>query len=138
MEASSLFISSSTWAHVISIYGMITIICFNFYTVHTQENFFNLATRLKKMTPVFHSVNFAVFYTGVTLSAFTWDLSPTVILMIPTTLFIMISEIKRYKKMRVIKLAQTELQEEFKEFAKKIYTLQILAIALMYVIAVIF
>jgi hypothetical protein len=138
LEAGSLFISSSTWAHVISIYAMIAVICYNFYVVQTQKEFFHLAMKLKKMTPVFHSINFAVFYTGVSLSAFTWDLSPTVILMIPTTLFLMISEIKRYKKMRVIKLAEHELQEEFKEFAKKIYIMQIMAIAIVYTIAVLF
>lgn len=138
MDASTQFISYSTWTHVYAIYALIIVICINFYTVHKEDNFFVMASRLKKITPIYHSINFIVFYTGATLAAFTWDLSPTVILMIPTTLFLMITEIKRYKKMRVIKLAQTDLQEEFKEFAKKIYTMQVIAIALMYVVAVIF
>ena len=138
MDASTQFISSSTWVHVYAIYALIAVIAINFYTVYKEDNFFVLASRLKKLTPYFHSINFAVAYTGASLAAFTWDLSPTVILMIPVSLFLMITEIKRYKKMRVIKLAQTELQEEFKVFAKKIYTMQVIAIVAMYIIAVVF
>jgi len=97
-----------------------------------------MAKRLRKLTPYFHSINFALAYTGAVLSSFTQDLSPTVILMIPTTLFIMITEIKRYKKMRVIKHDAIELQIEFRKFAKKIYIMQIIVIVNMYVIANIF
>jgi hypothetical protein len=50
----------------------------------------------------------------------------------------MVLEIKRYKKMRVIKLAETKKQEEFKIFAKKVYTTQVIAIVSMYIIAVIY
>ncbi|MFZ9659466.1 MAG: hypothetical protein ACO29X_02835 [Arcobacteraceae bacterium] len=97
-----------------------------------------MASRLKKLTPYFHAINFIIAYTGAVLSGFTHDLNPTVVLMVPTTLFLMISEIKRYKKMRVIQLAEVELQAEFRVFAKKIYTMQILAIVAMYIIANIF
>jgi hypothetical protein len=135
LEAGFQLISSSTWVHVYAVYGLIAIILINYYSVNSIDNFFVLATRLKKLTPYFHSINFIVAYTGAVLAGFTHDLNPTVILMIPTSLFLMISEIKRYKKMRVIKLADVELQEDFKLFAKKIYTMQIIAIVLMYVIA---
>lgn len=138
MEAGFQLISSSTWVHVFGIYLLIAIILINYYSVSTIENFFVLATRLKKITPYFHSINFIIAYTGAVLSGFTHDLNPTVVFMIPISLFLMISEIKRYKKMRIIRLADTELQEEFRVFAKKIYLLQILAIVLMYVIAKIF
>lgn len=97
-----------------------------------------MASRLKKLTPYFHAINFIVAYSGVVLSGFTRDLSWTVILMIPVSLFLMISEIKRYKKMRIIQLSDTKLQEEFKIFAQKIYTMQIIAIVLMYVVANLF
>lgn len=138
MDAGTQLISSSTWVHVYAIYALTIIIAINFYTVHTKKEFFFLATRLKKITPIFHSVNFIVAYTGAVLSGFTHDLSPTVILMIPVSLFLMISEIKRYKKMRIIKLNEIELQEEFKIFAKKIYTMQVIAITIMYMIAVLY
>ena len=97
-----------------------------------------MAKRLRQLTPIYHSLNFAMAYTGAVLAGFTHDLSPTVVLMIPTTLFLMITEIKRYKKMRVIKHDEVALQEDFRKFAKKIYTLQVIAIAFMYIIAKMF
>lgn len=138
VDASTQFVVYSTWVHVISIFILLGIIGYNYYTVQKEENFFFLASKLKKFTPYFHTINFIIAYTGATIAAFTWDLSPTVALMIPVSLFLMISEIKRYKKMRVIKLAEIELQEEFKVFAKKIYTMQVIALVLMYIIAKVF
>ena len=138
MEAGIQLITSSTWVHVYSIYALTIVVLINFYTVQKIDNFFVMASRLKKLTPYFHAINFVIAYTGAVLSGFTHDLSPTVILMIPISLVLMISEIKRYKKMRVIRLADTELQEEFKQYAKKIYTIQVILIALMYIIANIF
>lgn len=138
MDAGTQLIALSTPTHVYAIFALIAIILYNYYTVQTQDKFILMGQRLKKMTSVYHSVNFIIAYLGIVLAAFTHDLSPTVILMIPTTLFLMISEIKRYKKLRVIKLNQIELQEEFRTFAKKIYTMQLIAIALMYGIAKVF
>jgi len=138
LEAGFQLISSSTFTHIFAIFSLIVVILINFYTVQKVDNFFVMASRLKKLTPYFHAINFIIAYTGAVLSGFTHDLNPTVVLMVPTTLFLMISEIKRYKKMRVIRLAEVELQAEFRVFAKKIYTMQILAIVAMYIIANIF
>ena len=138
MDVGTQLISSSTTTHVYAIFILIAIIAFNFYTVQTETRFIFLAKRLKKVTPYFHSMNFIVAYTGAVLSGFTHDLNPTVVLMIPVTLFIMITEIKRYKRMRVIRLEDEKIQEEFKKFAKKIYTMQLIAITLMFIIARIF
>ena len=138
MDAGTQLISTSTFTHIAIIFVLLAIIAYNYYTVHTQEHFMLMAKRLKQLTPVYHSVNFAMAYTGAVLAGFTHDLSPTVVLMIPTTLFLMVTEIKRYKKMRVIKHDEVELQEEFRKFAKKMYTLQVVAIAFMYIIANIF
>jgi len=138
LDAGTQLISSSTFTHIAIIFILLSLIAYNFYTVQTQENFMLMAKRLKQLTPVYHSLNFAMAYTGAVLAGFTHDLSPTVILMIPTTLFLMITEIKRYKKMRVIKHNEIELQDEFRKFAKKMYTVQVIVIALMYVIANIF
>ncbi len=138
MDAGTELISSSTPTHVYAIFALVAIILYNYYTVSTQKEFILMAKTLKKWTPVYHSVNFVVAYMGIVLAAFTHDLSATVVLMIPTTLFLMISEIKRYKKMRVIKLDEKDKQEEFRAFAKKIYTMQLVAIVLMYTIAKLF
>jgi hypothetical protein len=40
--------------------------------------------------------------------------------------------------MRVIKHDKIDVQNEFRKFAKKIYTMQVIAIAFMYIIANIF
>ena len=138
MDAGSQLISYSTPTHVYALLFLVLIILYNYYTVHTQEVFILMAKRLRKVTPLFHATNFTIAYLGTVLSAFTHDISWTVILMIPTTLFLMISEIKRYKKLRIIKLAETQLQLEFKVFAKKIYIMQLISIVLMYVIAKLF
>lgn len=138
MEAGFELITTSTSVHIVAIFALIIVISINYYTVQNMTSFFFMAKRLKTLTPYFHAVNFIVAYTGAVLSGFTHDLNPTVILMIPVALFLMISEIKRYKKMRVIRLNQVELQEEFKVYAKKIYLMQIIAIALMYIVAKLF
>ncbi|MCK5293292.1 MAG: hypothetical protein KAJ49_01475 [Arcobacteraceae bacterium] len=138
MDAGTQLISSSTTTHIFAIFALLIVIGFNYYTVYKEKNFMIMARRLKKATPFFHSINFIIAYLGAVLSAFTHDLSPTVILMIPVTLFLMITEIKRYKKMRVIRMKDIELQEEFKVFAKKIYLVQTFAIVMMYIIAVLF
>lgn len=138
MEAGTQLVSSSVWVHIYAILALVVVILINFYTVQKEENFFFLAKRLKKLTPYFHAINFIVVYTGAVLAGFTHDLNPTVILMIPTSLFLMISEIKRYKKMRVITLVDVALQEEFKIFAKKIYTIQIVAIVFVYIVSKLF
>jgi hypothetical protein len=138
LDAGTQLISSSTPTHVYAIFVLVAIIIYNYYTVSTQKVFILMAKTLKRWTSVYHSVNFVVAYMGIVLAAFTHDMSPTVMLMIPTTLFLMISEIKRYKKLRVIKLDEIEKQEEFRAFAKKIYTMQLAAIVLMYIIAKVF
>jgi len=132
------FVPVSTSTHIFFIFILVLIILFNFYTVSTEKRFIFLAKRLKNLTPYFHGINFIIAYTGAILSAFTWDLNPTVVLMIPLSLFLMITEIKRYKKMRVIKLAEVDKQEEFKIFAKKIYTMQLVALVVVFIIARLF
>lgn len=138
MDAGTQLISSSTFTHIFAIFALLIVIGFNFYTVYKEDKFILMARRLKKTTPYFHAINFIIAYLGAVLSAFTHDMNPTVILMVPVTLFLMISEIKRYKKMRVIKLDDIERQEEFRVFAKKIYTVQVFMIIMMYIIANIF
>jgi hypothetical protein len=138
LEAGTQLVSASIWVHIYAMYTLIVIIGINYYTVQKEENFFFLAKRLKKLTPYFHSINFIIAYTGAVLAGFTHDLNPTVVLMIPASLFLMITEIKRYKKMRVIQLADITLQEEFKIFAKKIYTMQITAIVFVYIVSKLF
>lgn len=130
--------STSVQWHIGGIFLLLSVILFNFYSLLKIENFMELTKRLKVLTPIFHTLNLIVAYTGAIVAAFSHQLSITVILMIITTIFIMILEIKRYKKMRVIKLADIEKQNEFKIFAKKIYLLEISALIITFIISEIF
>ena len=58
--------------------------------------------------------------------------------MIPASIFLLVIEIKRYKKMRVIKHDQIELQNEFYAYAKKIYIIEISVIIAIYIISKVF
>ncbi len=101
-------------------------------------NFLKLAKRLRFMTPLYHSTNAVIIYTGMIVSAYAKELSLTIILMIIASIFLLVIEIKRYKKMRVIKTDQIQLQEEFVVFARKIYTIEIAVLIFVYIISKIF
>jgi len=132
-----LVTTSITW-HVYAIVILVLIMINNLFAVLRANDYISLVKRLKIMTPIYHSMNAVVAYTGGIIAAYAHDLSPTVILMLATVIFVMVLEIKRYKKMRVIKLAEVEKQEEFVKFAKKIYIMEISAIVFTYVISKIF
>ena len=129
--------TSVTW-HVYAIVILVLIMMSNLFAVLKVNDYFSLVKRLKLMTPIYHSMNAVVAYTGGIVAAFSHDLSITVILMLATTIFVMVLEIKRYKKMRVIKVAEIEKQQEFRVFAKKIYIMELSAIAFTYIISKIF
>lgn len=129
---------SAIIAHVYAIYIFLGIMLFNLYSVNTQKDFVSLAKRLKFMTPVYHLSNAIVIYTGTIVAFYAQYFSVTVALMIPTSIFLLVIEIKRYKKQRVIKVADKKLQEDFYLFAKKIYKIEILVLVSVAVISWIF
>ncbi len=132
------FVAISITTHVYSIMALMIIMIFNYISVTKMDQFIPLAKRLRLMTPLYHMANAFVAYTGAIVAAYSHDLSPTVILMIATSILIMVLEIKRYKKMRVIKSDEYDKQAEFVLYAKKIYTIEILAVVFTYVISKIF
>ncbi|RXJ68865.1 hypothetical protein CRV08_05350 [Halarcobacter ebronensis] len=121
--------------HVYTIYLFFAIILFNLFSVTTIDSHIKLAKRLKFMTPIYHLCNAVVIYTGAIVAAYSTTLSIKVALMIPTSIFLMVLEIKRYKKMRVIKSNEVNLQLEFREFAKKIYLIEIFTLIIVYTIS---
>jgi len=130
--------SESVTAHIYTIYILLGIMVFNFFVVSTVKDFVKLAKILRIMTPLYHMINAMIIYTGAIVAAYTHDISPTVILMIAGAIFIMVIEIKRYKRMRVIKSNDITLQQEFRLYAKKIYMIEISVIVLVYTISKIF
>ncbi len=132
------FISTSVTTHIFVIILLLLVMIFNLFSVLKIDDFKKLAKRLQFMTPIYHGVNAIVAYTGGIVAAFSQDLSITVILMIATTIFVMVLEIKRYKKQRVIKLDEVEKQQEFVIFAKKIYMVEISALVFTYIVSKVF
>ena len=124
--------------HVYVIYFFLAVMLFNLYSVTTQKDFIKLAKRLKFMTPLYHLTNAIVIYTGTIVAFYAQHFSLTIALMIPASIFLLVIEIKRYKKMRVIKFADTQLQEEFYKYAKKIYTIEISVLVAVYIISKVF
>lgn len=131
-------VASSVLIHNISIFALLALIIYHYYVVSKVESFVQLAKKLKFTTPLFHSINAFTVYTGMVLSAYSKIFDFTTFIMITASLFLMISEIKRYKKMRVITSADEVSQTEFKIFAKKIYKMQLAMIFIIYAICEIF
>lgn len=130
--------SSAIQTHVYTIYIFLAIMIFNFYSVSTVKDFIKLAKRLKFMTPIYHLTNAVVMYTGAIIAAFATTFSITIALMIPASIFLLVIEIKRYKKMRVIKSGDVAAQDEFYKYAKKIYTIEVCVLIAVYIISKVF
>ena len=116
---------SAIQTHVYTIYFFLAIMLFNLYSVTRERNFITLAKRLKFMTPLYHLTNAIVIYTGTIVAFYAKTFSLTIALMIPAAIFLLVIEIKRYKKMRVIKHDQIQLQNDFFTYSRKIYTIEI-------------
>ncbi len=129
---------SAITTHVYVIYFFLAVMLFNLYSVLTQKDFIKLAKRLRGMTPLYHLTNAIVIYTGTIVAFYAQVMSITIFLMIPASIFLLVIEIKRYKKMRVIKFADVKAQEEFYKYAKKIYIIEISVIISVYLISKVF
>ena len=130
--------NDSVVTHVYTIYILLGIMVFNLFAVSVIKDFVKLSKLLRLMTPLYHMINAMIIYTGAIVAAYTKDMSPTVILMIIAGIFILVIEIKRYKKMRIIKTTDIKLQEAFFSYAKKIYLIEIAVIVFVYIISKIY
>ena len=129
---------SAVQTHVYVICFFFLIMLFNLYSVLTQKDFITLAKRLKFMTPLYHLTNAIVIYTGTIVTFYAQSFSFKIALMISTFIFLLVIEIKRYKKMRVIKSDELTLQIDFYAYAKKIYKIELLVLATVFVICKVF
>lgn len=129
---------SAVQTHVYTIYFFLAIMLFNLYSVMKVKNFIVLAKRLRFMTPLYHLTNAIVIYTGTIVAFYAQVFSFTIALMIPASIFLLVIEIKRYKKMRIIKSDQVELQNDFFIYARKIYTIEIMVLVSVYIISKVF
>ncbi|WP_257118911.1 hypothetical protein [Aliarcobacter vitoriensis] len=124
--------------HIYAIYIFLAIMLFNLYYVFRKKDFISLAKKLRFMTPIYHLSNAIVIYTGTIVAFYAQYFSLTIALMIPASIFLLVIEIKRYKKMRVIKVADVELQEKFYVYAKKIYLIEIAVLISVFAISKVF
>lgn len=124
--------------HIYAIYIFLAIMLFNLYSVLTKKDFVSLAKRLKFMTPIYHLSNAIVIYTGTIVAFYTQHFSFLIAIMIPTSIFLLVVEIKRYKRQRVIRSTDLTMQEDFYLFAKKIYILEILVLILVFTLSRLF
>lgn len=129
---------SSIFTHNMGIFFILALITYHYYAISTSKSFIQIARKLKITTPIFHLFNAFIIYSGALVAAYSREFSWTVLLMIGASIFLMVSEIKRYKKMRIIRTIDFDLQEDFKVFAKKIYYYQILVICLVFIISKVF
>jgi hypothetical protein len=90
------------------------------------------------MTPLYHSTNAVIIYTGAIVAAYSKEFPLIVILMLIASIFLLVIEIKRYKKMRVIKTTEENLQKEFVVYAKKIYIIEISVLFIVYILSKVF
>jgi hypothetical protein len=132
------FVAISVFTHALTIFFLLGVMVANYFSVANMTKFVPLALTLRKRTPFYHFLNATMAYTGMIVAAYTKDLSFTIILMSITTILLMILEIKRYKKMRIITSKDTKRQDEFIIYAKKIYTIEILVVIAVYIISKIF
>ena len=121
--------------HIYAVFFFLGIMLFNLYSVSTQNNFMLLAKRLKFMTPMYHLTNAIIIYTGAIVAAYKHTFTLSMAIMIAASIFLMVIEIKRYKKQRVIKSADVALQQAFYLYAKKIYTIEIVVLIAVYIIS---
>jgi len=130
--------SNAIVTHVFAVYIFLIIMIFNLYSVLTTKEFIKLARNLKFMTPLYHLANAIIMYTGAIIAMHALVFSITIALMIPTSIFLLVIEIKRYKKMRIIKSRDIQLQDEFRIYAKKIYIIEIMVLVCVFAISKIF
>lgn len=125
----------SITTHIYAIFFFLAVMLFNLYSLYTQKEFMVLAKRLKFMTPIYHLSNAIIIYTGAIIAAYRHSFSVAIAIMIAASIFLMVIEIKRYKKQRVIKSTDIVLQEAFYIYAKKIYTIEIMVLIIVYMIS---
>ena len=131
-------ISLSITTHIYLIYIFSSIMFFNLIAVLILKDFIKLAKLLRFMTPLYHLINAMIIYTGVIILVTIKSFSFIILLMIIASIFLLVIEIKRYKKMRVIRSKDIQGQKEFYSYAKKIYIIELFVIFTIYLISKIF
>lgn len=120
--------------HLFFIFALAILIVRNLIILSFEANFIKLAKKIRFPTPAFHFLIASIMFTGVLLITLMQSFNISILLMSIFTIVIMVLEIKRYKKLRVIKTQDIELQTQFKKFAYKIYIIDLILIGVIFLV----
>jgi len=108
-----------------------------FFLIKKEENFIKFSKKFRNLLLIQNIIFGMAAFTGIVVMAVTqftlWNIE--IILMIFLVVVLFIYQIILYKKIRPLKSTQTELQEEFKKYASKIYLSEAVAGVFVYIIA---
>ncbi len=111
----------------------------NLYLVIYEKNFIRMAKGVKFFTPAYFGVIASLSFSGLILAIFVKEYFTIMnLIMSLATIYLIASEIKRVKKLRPIRSDEPMLQEEFRDFAKKKYTFDLLMILVVTILVYIF
>lgn len=121
-----LILESFLQIHIFLVILLFFLPLHNLYMLYTQKNFVQLAKRIRFFAPLNHSFIAGVIFSGVVIAFYNHDFfSIRQLFMYLIAIYLIVSEVKRYKKIRVISSKDIELQEEFIKFAKIKYSLDV-------------
>lgn len=110
-----------------------------FFLIKKEDNFIKFSKKFRNLLPAQNTILAMIIFTGLlvmAVSKFTlWNIE--IILMIILFLAIFVYQIVLYKKVRVIKSNEFDLQIRFKEYASKIYLYMVLAEIAVFIISLI-
>jgi len=108
-----------------------------FFLIKKEDNFIKFSKKFKNLLLIQNIIFGMTAFTGITVMAVTkftlWNLE--IFLMIFLAVAILVHQIILYKKIRVIKSKEFDLQKKFKEYASKIYLSEAVAGVVIYILA---
>lgn len=99
----------------------------NLYWLYTEKNFIKMAKKIRLFVPIHYTILSSSIFSGIILAFYSHNFFSTrQLFMYLIALYLLLSEIKRYKKIRVITSKEIEEQQKFISWAKKKYILDCL------------
>ncbi|RAX58357.1 hypothetical protein CCZ01_02770 [Helicobacter monodelphidis] len=99
-----------------------------------SQNFPFMIRRIRLLTPMYGFFIATTIFTGIIFSFILQTFNLKIALMILVSIFLIMGEIKRYKKQRVIASYDIDLQKTYRLFAKQKYALDLILLIVTYAI----
>lgn len=108
--------------HLFSLYSFIVLYFAMLYILNTNLNFIKLVNKIKLIAPLIFMSVFNTLFTGILMIIINKvDISLLIIAMILLLIYLLVSDIKRYKKQKVITSYNYLAQSDFIIYSKKLY-----------------